>query len=68
MHTPNNQKKIPKNRTMCNNKWSSFNSNYKTNVEYDKGTKIDTCFWDLSLKKKNKGSICLNYSMKTIMK
>ncbi len=37
---------------MCKNKWNSLNSNYKKLIDYHKGIRNHTYFWDLSFNKK----------------
>ncbi len=37
---------------MCKDKWNAFNSNYKKFVNYHKGTRNHTSFWELYFEKK----------------
>jgi TRAP-type C4-dicarboxylate transport system substrate-binding protein len=46
------KRKFPRNKTMCKDKWNAPNSNYKKLVDYHKGTRVHTCFWDLFDKEK----------------
>jgi hypothetical protein len=44
--------KFAKDGTMCKDKWNSLNSIYTKIIDYHKGIKNHTYFWDLSFNKK----------------
>ncbi len=37
---------------MCKDKWNSLNSDFKKLINYHKGTRNHTCFWDLTFEEK----------------
>ncbi len=39
---------------MCKDKWNAFNSNYKKFVNYHKGTRNHTSFWELCFEEKKR--------------
>jgi len=51
------QKQMPRNGTMCKDKWNGINSDFKKLSDYHKGTEHHTLYWELSTDK------CDNYHL-----
>jgi superoxide dismutase len=49
---------------MCKDKWNSFNSNYKKILNYHKGIRNHTCFWDLVSKEKERHHLPCQFNLK----
>lgn len=45
------QKQMPRNGTMCKDKWTGINSDFKKLSDYHKGTEHHTLYWELSTNK-----------------